>query len=91
MKIQHLLAEISISFLDEHKVYRYKLKKISEMSDDELISCCHFYCEENNLTVGQRTFRNRIEACYRYCSFTEEYIFVGILQYTPSCKERHPI
>ncbi len=44
-----MLARVSRDFLKSKKVYRYRMKKISDMSDKEVISCCHCYCEENGL------------------------------------------
>ena len=55
------LLDSSKKFLKLKKVYRYHLKKISEMSDNEIIRTCHFYVEENNLTVEWEEFRNQNE------------------------------
>ncbi len=43
------LLDSSKKFLKSKKVYRYHLKKISEMSDNEIIQVCHRYVEENRL------------------------------------------
>lgn len=51
------LARISREFLEKHKVYKYAMKKIEDMSDDECIQKCHWYCEENNLTHEFMKFR----------------------------------
>ncbi len=74
MKSSILLAEISRQFLKEHKVYKYRMKKVSEMSDDDVIMYCHWYYEENRLNDEWRSFRDRIESNYKYCSYLEEYI-----------------
>lgn len=55
------LLESSKKFLESKKVFRYHLKKISEMSDREIISACHFYVEENNLTAEWEDFRSKNE------------------------------
>ena len=78
MKIRTLLADISRQFLREKKVYRYRTKKVTDMTDDEVISNCHFYCEENNLISEWNEFREKAEAEYRYCSYLEEYIDDGL-------------
>ena len=74
MESRNLLAEISRQFLKEHKVYKYRMKKVSEMLDDDVIMYCHWYCEENRLNDEWRVFRDSIESNYRYCSYLEEYI-----------------
>lgn len=74
MESRKLLADISRQFFKEHKVFKYKMKKVSEMSDDDVIRYCHLYYEENRLSDEWRVFRNSIESNYRYCSYSEEYI-----------------
>lgn len=74
MESRNLLAEISRRFFKEHKVYKYRMKKVSEMSDDDVIMYCHWYYEENILNDEWRVFRDSIESNYRYCSYLEEYI-----------------
>lgn len=78
MKQKDLLAEISRSFLKECRAHRYRSKKISEMTDDEVVLCCHRYCEENGLTAEWKAFRKRCEEAYRYCSYAEEYVDEGL-------------
>ena len=74
METRKLLADISRQFFKEHKVYKYRMKKVSEMSDDDVIRYCHWYYEENRLLDEWRAFRESIESNYRYCSYLEEYI-----------------
>lgn len=74
MESRNLLAEISRQFLKEQKVYKYKMKKVSEMSDDDVIRYCHCYYEENHLNDEWRTFRERIEEKYKFCQYYKEYI-----------------
>lgn len=51
------LADCSRLFLKEKKVYRYRMKKISEMPDSEIVRACHFYVEENGLVNEWEAFR----------------------------------
>ena len=78
MKIKNLLADISRDFLQIKKVTKYPMKKITDMTDDEVISTCHFYCEENSLLLEWNEYREKIESEYRYCSYLEEYINDGL-------------
>ena len=55
------LSESSRIFLKLKKVYRYRLKKVSEMSDTEIIQACHSYVEENLLNEEWEDFRERNE------------------------------
>ncbi len=51
------LLDSSKKFLKMKKVYRYHLKKITDMEDDEIIRVCHFYVEENHLNDEWNEFR----------------------------------
>lgn len=51
------LARISREFLGLHRVYRYHLKKVSDLSDRDVISVCHWYCVERRLTEEWEAFR----------------------------------
>ena len=48
------------------------------MSDDEIIQCCHWYCEENRQTDTFEAFRTKVESEYRYCEYLSEYIDDGL-------------
>lgn len=78
MEPEKLLAIISRDFLKEKRVHRYRTKKISEMTDDEIIRVCHWYCGENNLNQEWEKYRNKAEAQYCYCCYLEEYIDEGL-------------
>lgn len=54
------------------------MKKVANMTDDEVISNCHFYCEENNSISEWNEFREEAESGYRYCSYLGEYIDEGL-------------
>ena len=55
------LVDLSRLFLQSKKVYRYRMKKISGMTDSEVIRTCHFYVEENGLTDEWESFREANE------------------------------
>ena len=74
LEIRNLLADISRQFLKDKNVYRYRTKKVADMTDDEVISNCHFFCEENNLRDEWKAYRKKEESKYRYCSYLEEFI-----------------
>ena len=78
MEPKKLLAIISRDYLQIKKVAKYRMKKVANMTDDEVISNCHFYCEENNLISEWNEFREKAESEYRYCSYLEEYIDDGL-------------
>ena len=78
MKSKNLLATISRNFLRIKKVAKYRMKKVADMTDDEVISICHFYCQENSLNAEWNQFRKKAESEYRYCSYLEEYIDDGL-------------
>ena len=42
MKSENLLALVSRDFLQTKKVTKYRMKKITDMTDDEVMSNCHF-------------------------------------------------
>ncbi len=74
MKSRNLLAEISRQFFKEHKIYKYRMKKVTEMSDDDVIRYCHWYYEENHLKEEWWAFRENIESKYKFCQYYKEYI-----------------
>lgn len=78
MEIRNLLAEISREFFRKYKVTRYRMKKVSEMSDEDVIHFCHWYCEENKLTEEWREYRRQREDEFIYCDYFEEYIDEGL-------------
>ena len=78
MNYENLLAVISRDFLKIKKVYTYRMKKVADMTEDEVIRNCHFYCEENNLIAEWNEFREKVESNYYYCSYMKQYIDVGL-------------
>lgn len=55
------LLDSSKKYLRLKKVYRYHLKKISDMTDAEIISACHRYVWDNRLVGEWETFRAQNE------------------------------
>ena len=55
------LLDSSKKFLQLKKVYRYKIKKISDMTDEEIITACHHFVEDNNLNDEWNAFRDKNE------------------------------
>lgn len=78
MKSENLVAAISRDFLQAQKVKKYRMKKVADMTDEEVTASCHCYCEENNLITEWNAFREKAESEYRYCSYREEYIDEGL-------------
>ena len=54
-------AEIAREYFKSKKVHRYKMKKISDMNDEEVIQKCHFWQEENNMVDDYWNFVNSFE------------------------------
>lgn len=57
--IKNDIAILSRDFLKKYNIIRYRMKKISEMNDQEVITACHWYCEENNLISEWNDFGKR--------------------------------
>ena len=74
MKAIPLLAATSRNFLKTKKLHRYCTKSVNEMTDKEVIHCCHCYCEENNLIEEWNKFLNQTESDFCYCTYLDEYI-----------------
>ena len=77
MKAVHLLANISREFLISHGVARYRKKNIADISDEEVISFCHRYSEDERLSDEFFTFCENAKDAYRWCSYLEEFIEDG--------------
>lgn len=72
------LADISRDFLMQKNLIRYKMRKIAEMSDNEVISCCHHYCEDNGLVDEWQSFRLSKEKALSYCPYLKAFIESGL-------------
>ena len=54
------LALISRDFLSLHGVIRCRGKKVSQMSDRDVIHACHVWCEDNGLTREFNEYRYKV-------------------------------
>lgn len=72
-----LLARISRDFLKENKAHRYRTQSVEDMTDSEVVSSCHRFCEENGLMREFNVYRERIEAEYVWCEHLGEYVSPG--------------
>ena len=70
-------SDIARQFLKEHGVHRYRMKKVSEMTDSEVCQYCHWYYEEKGLVKEWRIFRNQFEVEYCHCRYLYELIDAG--------------
>lgn len=52
-------ASISRQFFKDNNVYRYRMKKIDDMTDKDVINYCHWYCEENNMVTEWNEYLER--------------------------------
>ncbi len=73
MTQQQLLAMISRNFFRRYRIYRYRMKKIDSLSDQEVIQCCHWFCEDHRLTEDFSNYRNEIESSFLFDEETGEY------------------
>ena len=55
-EISKIYAGIARAYFKSKNVYRYRMKKISDMDDDEVIEKCHDWYEENDLTDDYKIF-----------------------------------
>lgn len=54
-------AEIARAYFKSKKVYRYRMKKISNMSDNEVVDKCHAWQEENDMVEDYWSFVNSLQ------------------------------
>jgi hypothetical protein len=59
-KQQRLYADIVRVYLKNKQVYRYRMKKIDDMLDDEVIQKCHWWYEENGLVDEYFAFEEKM-------------------------------
>lgn len=55
-KTTQIYAAIAREYLKYKRVYRYRMKKISDMDDEQAIRACHDWYEENRLEREYRAF-----------------------------------
>ena len=51
-------SKIAKEYFQSKKVYKYGMKKISDMTDEEVIQKCHRWQEENNMVDDYWDFVN---------------------------------
>ncbi len=54
-------AKIAREYFASKKVFRYRMKKISDMTDNEVITKCHCWQEENNMVDDYWEFVDSFE------------------------------
>lgn len=57
--IPNIYASIAREFLAINRVYRYHMKKVDEMDDDNVMQVCHFWYTENNMEKEFREYENQ--------------------------------
>jgi hypothetical protein len=55
-----LYADIARAYLKSKKIYKYRMKKIDDISDEEVIQKCHWWYEENSLVDEYKAFEKKI-------------------------------
>lgn len=56
MDDEPLYADIARAYFKTKRIFRYRMKKISDMDDREVIQNCHWWYEENDLTDDYKRF-----------------------------------
>jgi len=51
-------SKIAREYFKRKKVYKYRMKKVSDMTDEEVIQKCHAWQEENNMVDDYWNFVN---------------------------------
>lgn len=54
-------VEIARAYFKSKKVYRYRMKKISDMTDQEVVDKCHAWQEENGMVEDYWSFVNSLK------------------------------
>ncbi len=54
-------SKIAREYFEKQKVYQYKMKRITDMTDEEVVQKCHFWQEENNMVDDYWNFVNAFE------------------------------
>ena len=49
-------ADAARAYFKHHRIFRYRLKKISEMTDEEVIQKCHWWQEEHSMVEDYWAF-----------------------------------
>ena len=54
-------AEIARAYFKSKKVCRYRMTKVSDMSDQEVVDKCHAWQEENDMVEDYWSFVNSLQ------------------------------
>lgn len=54
-------AEIARAYFKSKKIYQYRMKKISDMTDQEVVDKCHAWQEENDMVEDYWSFVNSLQ------------------------------
>lgn len=54
-------SEIAREYFKSKKVHRYRMKKISDMSDRDVVDQCHAWQEENDMVEDYWKFVNSLQ------------------------------
>ena len=54
-------AAIARAYFAHKRVFRYRMKKISDMSDEEVVQKCHWWQEEHHMTEDYWAFVSKHE------------------------------
>ncbi len=57
---QKLYADIARAYFKSKKIYKYRMKKIDDMDDEEVIQKCHWWYEENSLVEEYKNFEKNM-------------------------------
>ncbi len=58
--LSRLYADIARAYLKSKKVYRFHMKKVENMDDEEVIQKCHFWYENNRLVTDYKEFESKM-------------------------------
>ncbi len=85
-------AYIAREFLKFHSVNRYRMKKITDMTDKEVVSACHSWYEENGLADEYKKFEKFYcpDWYWYYGLHDAEILEINELQLSPDYKTKTP-
>ncbi len=78
MEERDLYALLSLMYFKYKNVDSFNSIKVSDMSDSELVTYCHWYYMDNDLYEDFLVFQKKIESEYYYCPYLKEYIEPGL-------------
>ena len=63
--------EASKQFLASKKILRIQNKNVCDLTDNEVVQFCHYYCEDNNLISEFNAFQDAMLSDYCYCELID--------------------